>query len=67
MLIAIGVLAGISALMFFFAAEPLEEPEPEAPPFDAFADGYPVPPMPHPPVRGAAPGFAVAETREDNA
>jgi NADH-quinone oxidoreductase subunit H len=55
LLIGIGVAAGIVLVASFFTSE--KEPAPEAeidePAFDAFAGGYPVPPMPGPAVRGA--------------
>jgi NADH-quinone oxidoreductase subunit H len=55
MLVVIGVLAGACLLLFFFGSEPVGEPEPEEEPeFDAFAGGFPVPPMPGVAVRGAA-------------
>lgn len=60
LLIAIGILAVIFMVLFFVGGQvtaqdddgPPVEDEPE--PFDAFAGGYPVPPMPAPAVRGAA-------------
>ncbi len=47
LLAAIGVVAVLFVVLFFFGggAEE-EEPQPEEQPFDAFANGYPVPPMP---------------------
>jgi len=63
LLIAIGLLAALFLVLFFIGAEPEPEPEPEPQEFDAFAAGYPVPPMPGQPVRGAVPGLAV-ETEE---
>jgi NADH-quinone oxidoreductase subunit H len=48
LLIALAVLAVIFAALFFVGGgeEEVETPEPEAGEFDAFAGGYPVPPMP---------------------
>jgi NADH-quinone oxidoreductase subunit H len=48
LLIGIGVLAAVFLVLFFFGssgAEP-ETSQPERPAYDAFASGYPVPPMP---------------------
>ncbi len=61
LLIAIGALAAVFLVMFFFTAEPEPEPTPEPVAFDAFAGGFPVPPMPGTPVRGAAPGIVFAD------
>jgi NADH-quinone oxidoreductase subunit H len=46
LLIAIGVVAAITLVAFFFGGDFEEEPEEEEPTeFDAFAGGFPVPPM----------------------
>ncbi|MFT4010208.1 MAG: NADH-quinone oxidoreductase subunit NuoH [Nocardioidaceae bacterium] len=65
LMICLGVLLVIFIVMFFVGTEPAtdEAAETDAGPggFDAFAAGYPVPPMPAPAVRGAAtvlPGLA---------
>jgi NADH-quinone oxidoreductase subunit H len=69
LLIGIGILAVVFLALFFFSSEkeePKVEPEPE--PFDAFAGGYPVPPLPGPAVRGPVAGVTFARTdttRED--
>jgi NADH-quinone oxidoreductase subunit H len=56
LLMGIGVAAVLLLVLFFVGAkEPVEEREGEgepAAPFDAFAGGYPVPPMPGPAVAG---------------
>jgi NADH-quinone oxidoreductase subunit H len=59
LLIPIGAIAAVSLLLFLFGTEPEEEPEKELPEFDAFANGYPVPPMPHVPIRGAVPHMGI--------
>ncbi|HET6626436.1 MAG TPA: NADH-quinone oxidoreductase subunit NuoH, partial [Nocardioidaceae bacterium] len=47
LLAAIGVIAVLFIGLFFIGeTEDEEQPAEEAPPFDAFANGYPVPPMP---------------------
>jgi NADH-quinone oxidoreductase subunit H len=51
LLIAIGVVAVVMLGLFFIGGAEeerlaAEEEEPEEAPFDAFAGGYPVPPMP---------------------
>ncbi|HEX6517057.1 MAG TPA: NADH-quinone oxidoreductase subunit NuoH [Nocardioidaceae bacterium] len=68
-LIAIGVLAVLFALMFFFGGEQEEVAEeaaggrtPEPEPFDAFAGGYPVPPMPG---QRPTPATVSSSTREE--
>jgi NADH-quinone oxidoreductase subunit H len=49
LLIGIGVVAVLMLLLFLFGPAEEEEAAPaEAEPFDAFAGGYPVPPMPAP-------------------
>ncbi len=45
-LTGVAVVAGILLVASFFIPEKKAAPEPEAPAFDAFAGGYPVPPMP---------------------
>ncbi|HSV38094.1 MAG TPA: NADH-quinone oxidoreductase subunit NuoH [Nocardioidaceae bacterium] len=62
LLIPIGILAAVSLVLFLFGQEPEEEPEKEPEPFDAFANGYPVPPMPHAPIRGAVPTVVIEST-----
>ncbi len=48
LLAAIGVIAALFIVMFFVGEDTEEEgPAVEPEPFDAFANGYPVPPMPH--------------------
>jgi NADH-quinone oxidoreductase subunit H len=56
LLIIIGVLAAACLLLFLFGAEAEDEgtATDAVPAFDAFAGGYPVPPMPSVAVRGAA-------------
>jgi NADH-quinone oxidoreductase subunit H len=44
---AIGVIAVLFIVLFFVGEDAEEEKPAEAEPFDAFANGYPVPPMPH--------------------
>jgi len=63
LLIGIGAAAAVVLLLSLFGSqqEPAED-EAEAPAFDAFAGGYPVPPMPGPAVRGAV---TAVTTRED--
>jgi NADH-quinone oxidoreductase subunit H len=46
LLFGIGVAAVLMLAMFFFGGEPEEKPAEEEAEFDAFAGGYPVPPMP---------------------
>ena len=47
LLAAIGVVAVLFVVLFFFGGAEEEETKPdEERPFDAFANGYPVPPMP---------------------
>jgi NADH-quinone oxidoreductase subunit H len=47
LLAAIGVVAVLFVVLFFFGGAGEEEEAPaEEQPFDAFANGYPVPPMP---------------------
>ncbi len=45
-LAGVAVVAGILLVVSFFIPDKKAIPEPEAPAFDAFAGGYPVPPMP---------------------
>ena len=45
LLMAIGVVAVITLAAFFFGGEATEDEEPETEGFDAFAGGYPVPPI----------------------
>jgi NADH-quinone oxidoreductase subunit H len=47
LLAAIGVVAVVFIVLFFVGEDKEEEAPVEAKPFDAFATGYPVPPMPH--------------------
>ena len=51
MLVWAAVAAGVLFLITFLIPEKKPEPDsagaPDDEPFDAFADGYPVPPMPH--------------------
>lgn len=42
----LAIAAGILLIASFFIPEKKKQPESEPPPFDAFAGGYPVPPMP---------------------
>jgi NADH-quinone oxidoreductase subunit H len=42
----VAIAAGILVVLTFFIPEKKPEPEPEPEEFDAFAGGYPVPPMP---------------------
>ncbi len=72
LLIVIGILAAIFLVLFFVGAEPEDEDEFSEEPvvFDAFAGGFPVPPMPGPPVRGSVPATVFNTTStsdEDNA
>ncbi len=59
LIVAAAVLGALVIVLMFFEdrAKPAEEPEPE--PFDAFAGGYPVPPMP-----GVATGATTVERGE---
>jgi NADH-quinone oxidoreductase subunit H len=52
LLMAIGVVAVITLVAFFFGGEREEEVQPEPAEFDAFAGGYPVPPI-------SAPSYSV--------
>jgi NADH-quinone oxidoreductase subunit H len=67
--VAIGVLAGLVLVLGFVddqttrareRAEEAELAEQLARPFDAFAGGYPVPPMDGPAIAGPAPAYAPA-------
>jgi NADH-quinone oxidoreductase subunit H len=67
LLAAIGVVA-VLFLVLFFVGGGVEEPEEEGvaaeKPFDAFAGGYPVPPMPGPAVQGRT-SVTLREARPD--
>ena len=45
-LVPVAIVVGVIALLTFFIPEKKPDPEPEEIEFDAFAGGYPVPPMP---------------------
>jgi NADH-quinone oxidoreductase subunit H len=66
LLMGIGVLAVLMLVLFFVGAKE-EEPETgadEGAPFDAFAGGYPVPPMPGPAVAGRTGTIPTAPRQE---
>ncbi len=70
LLVGLGVIAVIFLALFFMGAErEEEEPEVSPEPFDAFAGGYPVPPMPGQALstQTAATYQAPSSTAEENA
>ena len=65
LLAAIGVIAVLFIALFFIGEEKEEEAAAEPQPFDAFAHGYPVPPMPGQTLTPASPATVPASTASE--